>query len=147
MAGIVVPMEGVAVGFEPVPDGDYTGKFTAYKNGTANVEGQTVPKIDFEFTIDEPAAYVGKKVFISQTVILNGPKANLHYLKELWVKLGADPDDLQTNLNTDAVNNELRGSEVSMKVGHRDWQGRVYNTVRIVDPNAASEWGAEENDT
>lgn len=129
MAGIVVPMQGVAVGFEPVPDGDYKGKFTGFKNGTT---ANNDPKIDFEFTVDEPSEFSGKKLFMTQSVIVSGDKANLHFLKEVLVLLGADPADLEAAINTDDVLKELRGNEAVMKVGHREFQGKTYNTVKLI---------------
>lgn len=142
MPGIVVPLAGVATGFEPVPDGNYKGTFTAWKNGTtaqAENGGGGDPKIDFEFTINEPSEYGGKKLFLTQSVIVTGEKANLHYLKEILVLLGADPDALETSINTDEVLRELRGNDFAAKVGHREFNGRVFNTVRLMDTES---WGA-----
>lgn len=142
MPGIVVPLAGVATGFEPVPDGDYKSKFTAWKNGTttkAEDGSGGDPKIDFEFTIEEPSDFAGKKLFMTQSVIFSGEKANLHFLKEALVRLGADPDLLEQNINTDEILRELRGNNVAMKVSHREYGGRTYNTVRLVD---ADSWGA-----
>lgn len=136
MAGIVVPMQGVAVGFEPVPDGDYKGKFTGFKNGVTANNGD--PKIDFEFTIEEPSEYAGKKLFMTQSVIVSGDKANIHFLKEVMVLLGADPADLETSIDTDEVLKELRGNDAAMKVGHREYQNKVYNTVKLVDADSWS---------
>ncbi|HSW91606.1 MAG TPA: hypothetical protein VLG09_03105 [Candidatus Saccharimonadales bacterium] len=140
MAGIVVPLAGVSVGFEPVPDGDYKSTFTGFKNGKTNPtpDGHSDPKIDFEFVIQEPAEYAGKKLFMTQSIIVSGDKANLHYLKEVMVLLGADPDDLETSIDTDEILTELRGNDAFMKVGHREFNGRTFNTVRLVSSDSWS---------
>lgn len=134
MPGIVVPLAGVATGFEPVPDDNYTGKFTSFKNGRTRETND--PKIDFEFTIDEPAAYAGKKLFMTQSIIVEGEKANLHFLKETLVLLGADPADLEANIDTDEILKELRGNDVKMKVGHREYQNKVFNTVKLLSEDS-----------
>lgn len=121
-------MKGVAVGFEPVPDGDYVAIFTAFKNG---VTKNNDPLIRLQFTVNTPEEHAGKKLFMQQTVIATGEKSNLHFLKKCLVDLGADPDDLDGPIDTDVILNDLVGGEVTLKVGHREHNGQVYNDVNI----------------
>lgn len=129
----VVNMEGVPVGFQPMPDTDgVIAKFTGYLNSkTKNGDDS----IRLEFTVDEPEEHAGHKLFLNQTVIPSGPKANLHFLKETLVLMGAEPEEVESpTLDTDKVLDKLLTGEVKMNVGHREWNNRIYNDVTLL-PN------------
>lgn len=127
----VVDLEGVAVGFQPMPATDEVkAKLVGYKNKkTKNNDDM----ITLEFIVDEPEEHAGFKLFSNQVIIPTGPKSNLHYLKEALINLGADPDDVNANkLDTDKILDGLLTSEVRLKVGVRSDAGRNFNDVTIL---------------
>lgn len=140
----VVNTAGVAVGFEALPEGDYQATFTSFKNDKSTVKDVgVVPSIRMQFTVDEPEEHAGKKLFMNQTLIATGEKANLHFLKKNLVDLGADPADLDAEIDTDDILNDLIGAKVTLKVTIRPYQGNNYNNVVIKSAGSSDGWSSE----
>lgn len=85
---------------DPVEGGTYDATLIQLKFVTLKKSGN--PGIRFDFTLTEPHVE-GKKAFSSKTLDING----LWSTKEWLIKLGADPDDLASDMSLEEFKAKL----------------------------------------
>lgn len=128
----VVNTKGVATGFEIIPDGTYPAVFTRYKNGKSAAQQDKATAI---FTLKGPKEMDGKTVPTDYSFVDDA----LWRWKGDMIKLGVPASALENpQTNTDQVMDLVKGRECLIKVGHREWQGRIFNTVDIIDKDSWS---------
>lgn len=120
MPVIKVDFSDADVEFSPVEPGEYRAQIVSVEQREARETGKPYLNVGFQL-LDN-----GRRVWRNYSL---QPQA-LWALKQLLVAAGVDPEQLsgETELDTD----ELVGAEVTVTIGHREWEGTVRAEVRSV---------------
>lgn len=134
----VVKTQGVAIGFELLPDGLYEATVTRRKNADDESRSFVTFTVKRVLETDGDEAFVksaqGKQVMKTYSW---KPQAIWSWKRDM-VHAGVDPKQLERDdTDTDKIIDALIGREVFIEVGHHDHQGKTYNDVEIVEPEDA----------
>jgi hypothetical protein len=134
MSPIVVNLEGVKTSLEAIPDGTYDARFV---KRTFGMSKEQKPKVELEYVFneDQGEGVAGRKAFVTCSL---QPQA-LFKLKRTAIHMGAEPDDLETQVDLEALFDSLIGSECRIKVGHHIYNDSVHNDFDVAAPDSWSD--------
>lgn len=131
-----VDLKGVKTTFELVPDGDYEGMFTEFKNlKIKGGDNKGKDMVAHTYVITEDGEWKGRKLFKNYPLT----EAALWSWKGDAITMGADPEELETELDTDDVLRGLMNNSVKLRISnHADPndENKFYNDVALVADNS-----------
>lgn len=132
----VVNTKGISTGFKTLPDTKgVVVTLTRAKNGVAKGSGNA--KTSAIYTVNSPKELEGNTVVKDYTFTLE----SLWSFKGDMIKLGVPPEALEKDaVDTDKVFASMIGKSCPADIGHRDYEGRTFNTLDLIDKDA---WGGK----
>lgn len=123
---------GQAPDYEPIPAGWYDCVLSEWEY-VEESESSGEPYIKWTFAVDE-GEHEGAKLFRNSSCQVKA----LPYLKRILLALGADPDEVSGEFDTDEIIPDLVGNPCRIKVGIRDYEGSPTNEVQRVTASTVS---------
>lgn len=134
MSPVVVNLEGVKTSLEPISDGVYDARFTKVDFKMSKAK-QPKASLEFVFNEDQGEGVAGRKAFVDCSL---QPQA-LFKVKRTLVYMGTDPDELETQVDLEAVFTALIGTEQRVKVGHHYFNETLHNDFDVATPDGWSD--------
>lgn len=131
---VVVNLEGVKTSLEPIPDGVYDARFTKREFKMSKAKQPKVV-LEYVFNEDQGEGIAGRKAFLECSL---QPQA-LFKVKRTLVHMGTDPDELETQIDLEAMFDALIGSEQRIKVSHHVYNDSVHNDFDVAVPDSWSD--------
>jgi len=126
-------------GIEPLTAmeaGQYPATLTSFEYHEAAASSGK-PFYSLEFTISE-GEYNGRKAWRNFSL----QQQALWALQRAAIRLGADPDDVQGEVDMDEVLASLVGSECVLDIGVREYEGEDRNEIKAIRPARGALAGA-----
>lgn len=123
---------GAVEEFEPIPDGTYEFILTAWEY-VEESETSGEPYLKLEFTGDEGEAE-GRKAWQNHSC----QSKALWALKRTLRTLGADPEALSGEFDTDDLMPDLVGNPCRLRIVQEDYEGQTVNKIKRILPSAVA---------
>jgi len=134
---IHVDLTGISTELEVIPPGYVLAQVSGCNQVLARSSGK--PTINWEFTIQDPEAYAGRKAFYNTSL---QPQA-LWNLKRVLTALGWPEDDLEGELDFDEE--DTLGMECILEIEEDIYEGRTVSRVaRVLSSDADVEIGVAD---